>query len=121
MRDLEEKARQAKEKKATLGPDIDLGTFKSDLVPHDYLEDLSALSESDKKQMIQAGVDAEERERAGTFVQKDTSVLHSRSKQEGLEVIPIKEALKYDWIQDYYWKPTSTRPGPTLTCTTAMS
>ena len=40
MRDLEEKARQAKEKKATLGPDIDLGAFKSDPVPHDYLEDL---------------------------------------------------------------------------------
>jgi len=105
MRDLDEKAREAKEKKATLGPDIDLGAFKSDRVPHDYLEDLSALSEEDKNRMILAGVDAKERERSGTFVQKDTSVLHSRSKQEGLEVIPIKEALKqYSWVKDYYWK-----------------
>ena len=105
MRDLDEKAREAKEKKATLGPDIDLGAFKSDRVPHDYLEDLSALSEEDKNRMILTGVDAKERDRSGTFVQKDTSVLHSRSKQEGLEVIPIKEALKqYSWVQDYYWK-----------------
>jgi len=105
VRDLEEKARQAKEKKAALGSDIDLDAFQSDPVPHDYLEDLGALSEADKKQMILAGIDAMERERSGTFVQKDTAVLHSRSKQEGLEVIPIKEALKqHNWVEDYYWK-----------------
>jgi Fe-S cluster assembly scaffold protein SufB len=105
VRDLEEKARQAKEKKAALGMDIDLDAFQSDPVPHDYLEDLGALSEADKKQMILAGIDAMERERSGTFVQKDTAVLHSRSKQEGLEVIPIKDALKqYGWVEDYYWK-----------------
>jgi Fe-S cluster assembly scaffold protein SufB len=105
VRDLEEKARQAKEKKGALGPDIDLDAFQSDPVPHDYLEDLGALSEADKKQMILAGIDAMERERSGTFVQKDTAVLHSRSKQEGLEVIPIKDALKqYGWVEDYYWK-----------------
>jgi Fe-S cluster assembly scaffold protein SufB len=105
VRDLEERARQAKEKKAALGSDIDLDAFQSDPVPHDYLEDLGALSEADKKQMILAGIDATERERSGTFVQKDTAVLHSRSKQEGLEVIPIKDALKqYAWVQDYYWK-----------------
>ncbi len=105
MRDLEEKARQAKNKKAALGPDIDLDAFQSDPVPHDYLEDLEALSEADKKQMILAGVDAKERDRSGTFVQKDTAVLHARSKQEGLEVMPIKEALKErNWVEDYYWK-----------------
>jgi Fe-S cluster assembly scaffold protein SufB len=37
-------------------------------------------------------------------VQKDSAVIHSRSKQEGLEVLPIKKALKqYDWLKDYYW------------------
>ncbi|NVM57800.1 MAG: SufD family Fe-S cluster assembly protein, partial [Desulfobacterales bacterium] len=105
MRDLDEKAVQAKDKKGALGPDIDLDSFRSDPVHHDYIDDLGALSEADKKQMILAGVDAKERERSGSFVQKDTSVLHARSKQEGLEVIPIKEALKqYDWVKDYYWK-----------------
>jgi len=38
-------------------------------------------------------------------VQKDSSVIHSRSKQEGLEVLPIKKALEeHAWVQDYYWK-----------------
>jgi len=105
MRDLDEKARQAKEKKASLGADIDLDAYQTEAVAHDYVEDLGTLPEADKNRMILAGVDAEERDRSGTFLQKDTAVLHSRSKQEGLEVIPIKEALKqYDWVQDYYWK-----------------
>lgn len=105
MRDLDEKARQAKEKKAGLGPDIDLDAYESEAVAHEYVEDLHVLSEADKKRMILAGVDAEEKDRSGTFIQKDTVVVHAHSKQEGLEVIPIKDALKkYDWVQDYYWK-----------------
>ena len=55
--------------------------------------------------MIQSGIDASENGRSGTYIQMDTAVVHSHAKQEGLEVIPIKEALKkYDWIRDYYWK-----------------
>jgi len=105
MRDLEEKALQAREKKAGLGLDIDLETYQSEPVSHDYVKDLGSLSEDDKKRMILAGVDAEEKDRSGTYVQKDTAVIHAQSKQEGLEVMPIKQALKEcDWIQDYYWK-----------------
>jgi Fe-S cluster assembly scaffold protein SufB len=105
MRDLEEKAMQAREKKAGLGLDIDLEAYQSGPVSHDYVKDLGSLSEDDKKRMILAGVDAEEKDRSGTYVQKDTAVIHAQSKQEGLEVMPIKQALKEcDWIQDYYWK-----------------
>jgi Fe-S cluster assembly scaffold protein SufB len=105
MRDLNERALQAKEKKAGLGPDVDLSAFESAEVSHDYVADLTALSDEDKRRMILAGVDAEEKDRAGTYVQKDSSVIHSHAKQEGLEVLPIKKALQeYDWVKDYYWK-----------------
>ncbi len=107
MRDLDfdQKAAEAKEKKAALGTDIDLATFTSEPVSHDYLQDLTVMSEEDRKRMLLAGVDTGETERSGTYLQKDSSVLHSRSKQEGLEVIPIKQALEqYDWVYDYYWK-----------------
>ena len=104
MRDLDEKARQAKQKKASLGPDIDLDAYESEGLPHEYVEDPGLLSEADKKQMILAGVDAEEKERSGTFIQKDTVAIHAHSRQEGLEVIPVKDALReYEWVQDYYW------------------
>jgi len=105
MRDLEEKAMQAREKKAGLGLDIDLDAYQSEPVSHDYVKDLGSLSEDDKKRMILAGVDAEEKDRSGTYVQKDTAVIHAHSRQEGLEVMPIKDALgRYDWLEDYYWK-----------------
>ncbi|MBW2108176.1 MAG: SufD family Fe-S cluster assembly protein [Deltaproteobacteria bacterium] len=106
MRDLDEKAVQAKEKKAALGPDIDLDAFDVEPVPHGYIENLAALPPQDKQRMILAGVDASEQGRSGTYLQKDTAVIHAHTKdQEGLEVLPIKEALKrYDWVKDYYWK-----------------
>lgn len=105
MRELDKKALQAKEKNAKLGPDIDLESYDSEPVPHDYVEDLGSLSEAEKNRMILAGVDAEEKDRSGTYIQKDTAVLHAGSKEEGLEVIPIKQALReHEWIKDYYWK-----------------
>jgi hypothetical protein len=37
MRALDEKAVHAKEKKGALGPDIDLDSFQSEAVHHDYI------------------------------------------------------------------------------------
>ncbi len=105
MRDIDEKALEAKDKKAGLGPDIDFETYESTPVRHDYVTELSTLSAADKERMVLTGVDAGGKERSGSFIQKDSSVIHSRSKHDGLEVIPIKEALKkYDWVEDYYWQ-----------------
>ena len=105
MRGIDEKAEEAKEKKAALGPDIDLNTFTAEPVAHDTLPDLEKLSDEDKRQMIKAGIDTREAGRSGSYIQMDTAAIFSRSRQEGLEVIPIKKALKEcDWIRDYYWK-----------------
>ncbi len=105
MRDIDEKALKAKEKKAALGPDVDLATFTADPVDHPYMQDLTKMPEEDRLRLIQTGIDVKEEIRSGTYIQKDTAVLHAHSLQEGLEVIPIKKALKdYPWVQDYYWK-----------------
>jgi hypothetical protein len=105
MRDIDEKALKAREKKAALGPDVDLSTFTADPVQHSALKSLDQLSDEDRRQMIKAGIDAQEAGRSGSYIQMDTAAIFSRSKQEGLEVIPIKKALKEcDWIHDYYWK-----------------
>jgi uncharacterized protein len=105
MRDLNDRAVEARDKKADIGSDIDLSAFQNESLSHVYLEDLKALSDSDRKQMILAGIDTQDNTRSGTFIQKDSAVIHAHSKQDGLEVIPIREALdKYDWVQDHYWK-----------------
>lgn len=104
---LKEKAEKAKDKKAAIGPDINLDEFDDAPVPHAYLadEDMCALPELDQKRLIMAGMDVTQKDRGGTYFQKDTEVVHCHSQQEGIEVIPIKKALeKHDWVEEYYWK-----------------
>jgi len=105
--ELKKKAAKATNKKALIGPDIDLGKFEKDPVHHDYLseEGLQTLPDEEQQQLLMAGLDLTGKDRGGTFLQKDTTVIHCTSKQEGIEVIPIRKALEeYKWIQDYYWK-----------------
>ena len=104
---LKEKAKKAKDKKGAIGPDINLDEFDQSPVPHSYLaeEDLCDLSQEEQERLIMSGLDVTEKERGGTYLQKDTSVIHCHSRQDGIEVIPIKKALEqYEWIKEYYWK-----------------
>lgn len=57
MREIDEKALQAKDKKAGLGPDIDLETFSVEAVAHEYLEDLARLPEEARKEMRAPDID----------------------------------------------------------------
>lgn len=105
--ELNDRASKAAEKKAAIGPDIELREFETSSESHAYLSDdqFHSLPEEEKNLLLLSGVDVLERERGGTYFQKDTSVVHCETKQEGIEVIPIRVALeKYDWIKDYYWK-----------------
>ncbi|MCX5880202.1 MAG: SufD family Fe-S cluster assembly protein, partial [Deltaproteobacteria bacterium] len=107
IEELKERAGKAADKKAALGPDINLKEFDDSFVVHSYMadEDLCALPQVEQKRLIMAGLDVSQKERAGTFFQKDTSVIHCHSAQDGIEVIPIRKALEHHpWIRDYYWK-----------------
>jgi Fe-S cluster assembly scaffold protein SufB len=54
--------------------------------------------------MLIAGIDISEKERTGSFILEDNTVVHAHAFQEGLEVLGTGAALKkYDWLQDYYW------------------
>lgn len=105
--ELVEKAKKAVGKQGAIGPDIDLNQFEKAPVPHQYLadEDLCALPADEQQRLIMAGLDLTKKERGGTYFQKDTSVIHCDSRQEGIQVMPIRKALEdHDWIRDYYWK-----------------
>ena len=104
--DLRQRAAKAIDKKAALGPDVDLKQFDSAPVPHTYMadEELCELPPDEQKRLIMAGLDVTQKDRSGTFFQKDTSVIHCHSQQQGIEVMPIRKALEQEWIKDYYWK-----------------
>lgn len=103
-KDIDRKAGEAKEKKAAYGPDIDLDSYCVEGECHDPLTSLEQLPEEDKSMMLKAGVDATEQDRSGSYVQKDTSAVYVTSLMDGLEVLPIKDALKLGWVNEYYWK-----------------
>jgi Fe-S cluster assembly scaffold protein SufB len=105
--ELKRKAAQAAQKPAAIGPDIDLSAFEKSAVHHDYLtdQDLRSVPPGEQRRLVMAGIDVSEKERSGTYFQKDTTVVHCKTRQEGIEVMPIRQALKHqEWIWDYYWK-----------------
>ena len=94
--ELKERATRVIHKKAALGSDINLDEFDEAPVSHSYLEhnELRELPMADQKRLIMSGLDVTKKNRGGTFLQKDTEVIHCHSQQDGIEVIPIKKALE---------------------------
>jgi Fe-S cluster assembly protein SufB len=104
---LREKALKALNKAAAFGEDIGLEAFQRGYVPHKYLadEELCAIPQTERERLLMAGLDVTQEERGGTYFQKDTTVIHCGSREEGIEVLPVKTALEqHDWVRDYYWK-----------------
>ncbi|MFP4072081.1 MAG: SufD family Fe-S cluster assembly protein, partial [Desulfovibrionales bacterium] len=85
--------------------DVDLSQYTFEGFDTCGIEDLRTMSQEDRDQLLMAGVDVEERERSGTYLQVDHSKVHCKSKQPGVEILSINDALaKYDGLPEYYWK-----------------
>ncbi len=107
--ELKKKAEKALNKKPAYGEDIDLEKFKHDAPEYEYDPNLEkVLDEKDKESLENIGIDIKRDTRAGSFIQTDHSVVQCNVKQEGIEILPMSEALKkYHWIKDYWWKAVS--------------
>ncbi len=68
-------------------------------------ESLAELSHEEKERLKFLGVD-ESFKKEGEYIQIDAKpFICKKTEAEGLEILPITEALKkYDWIEDYFWK-----------------
>ena len=103
--ELRKKAINAKDKAASLGPDIDLQSYSTEVEERAPLSEIGELPKDDRKQIRQVGVKEELEERSGTFIQIDDSVVYSETSEEGVEIMGMTEALeKYDWLDEYWWK-----------------
>ena len=106
--ELKKRAEAAREKKAAFGEDIDLDKFKEGSKDLERVERLAELDEEEKQTLLDVGVVPSEEGRAGSFVLMDDSIVHSSSKVQGVEVLPLSDALKkHGWLKDYYWKAVS--------------
>ena len=106
VRNVYSDAERAKDKKAALGADITIENFTDETVNAlDMIDDLDDLNKQTKKDLLKVGVDTEENNRSGSFLQVDQSnIFTNNSMSDSIEVMNIGVALdKYSWVEDYLW------------------
>lgn len=85
--------------------EVDLNDYTFDGASAPDLPDLSQVSEADRQQLRMTGVDVDEADRSGTFLQFDQSRVHCRTNNPDVEILGIEAALeRYQGLPDYYWK-----------------
>ena len=103
-----EKARQAISKKAKYGIDVDLSSYKlPEANTHKPITDLSELRSRDEINLLRkAGFSDGDSRTSGSYLQYDFDTICHKSKDPGVEVLPIDEAWEEhgDWLKDYWWK-----------------
>lgn len=103
--DSKRKAKEAVFKESPFGSDIDLGGFTMQAVELGKVVSLTDLPKEFKERSLCVGLDARGVHRAGSFFQADHSVMLSESRQKGLEVMSMGDALRrYAWLEDYWWE-----------------
>jgi Fe-S cluster assembly protein SufB len=85
--------------------DIDLNQYRTQAEAHGYIENLNHIAPDDAAKFLDVGIDIAGNSRAGTFIQKDRSVIHSHTHQAGVEVMSISLAQqRHAWLSDYLWR-----------------
>jgi Fe-S cluster assembly scaffold protein SufB len=85
--------------------EVNLDNYQNETQEHEYINELARIDSSDADKLLDVGVDTKETGRAGTFIQKDKSVIHCKTKLDGVEVMSISKATeKHEWLADYMWK-----------------
>jgi hypothetical protein len=105
LSELKQAAEKSKGKKAAFGSDLDLKDFQRQAQDWSYDENYQSFDTQEKDHLLRAGIELTDEDHAGTFFQADRSIMHCKTSQPGLEILPIREALeKYDGLKEYYWR-----------------
>lgn len=105
MSEIKARAEKSRDKKASLGSDLELSGFSRQGGEWEYDPDYGRFSPEERLHLLKSGIELTDEEHAGTFLQADTAVVHCQVNQPGVEVLPITEALKsHDWVPDLLWR-----------------
>ncbi|RLG29101.1 SufD family Fe-S cluster assembly protein [Methanosarcinales archaeon] len=103
-KDIIERAERARAKKAALGEDIAIEKYAIGK-EHKALNSLNEIPAEYQQDLLDAGIEPSEKDRSGSFLQQDCSVVFSTVKYPGLELMSTEDALKgHNWLKDYLWK-----------------
>jgi Fe-S cluster assembly scaffold protein SufB len=105
MPEIRNKAEAARSKQAVYGEDIDLSVYEKEAPEYGRDPDLVQMTEEEKDHVLEVGIDVTKAERTGSFFLKGHSPVHCSVTQEGVELLPIAEALeKYADLEKYWWR-----------------
>ncbi|MDP1553384.1 MAG: SufD family Fe-S cluster assembly protein, partial [Methanobacteriaceae archaeon] len=93
-------------KKALYGEDIDLEKFiLEEAGDHENVNRANEVPKKVQETLLKVGVDPDEKDRSGTFIQMDQSGVCASCDSESVEIMGMNIALdKYNWLKDYMWK-----------------
>jgi len=105
MPEIKSKAEAARSKQAPYGEDIDLTAYERSVSVYGDDPNLERLSEEEKSHVLEVGIDVAKADRTGSFFLKGHSPVQCTVGQDGVELLPIAEALKkYDGLEKYWWQ-----------------
>ncbi|MEA1967342.1 MAG: SufD family Fe-S cluster assembly protein [Thermodesulfobacteriota bacterium] len=83
---------------------IDLSLYTANAEEHEYVDNLSGITENDALEFVKVGIETKDSLRSGTFIQKDNSLIHCSKSSKGVDLRPIAKALKeFPWLDQYMW------------------
>ena len=105
MSEIRQRAESSRQKKAVFGPDLNLEEFSRQGGAWEYDPDYRGFSPEERSRLLTTGIELTDKDHAGTFLQADRAIVHCQTRQPGVEVLPITEALKrYDWVREHLWR-----------------
>lgn len=105
MSEIKKRAQLSRDKKAALGPDLDLADFSRQGGEWAYDPDYRQFAPEERGHLLKAGIELTDEDHAGTFLQADTRVVHCQANRPGVEVLPITQALdRHDWVPRHLWR-----------------
>jgi Fe-S cluster assembly scaffold protein SufB len=102
-------AEAAAEKKAALGPDIDLAQFRT-VSEQQRIDSLASLEQQVRETVLMSGFTADENERSASYFQMDRTPIYERVMDAfdgAIEIMGIQEALlRYpdEMVEKWWWR-----------------
>jgi Fe-S cluster assembly scaffold protein SufB len=104
MSEIKGRAELSREKKAAFGLDLNLEEFSRQGGDWKYDPDYQHFSPEERSHLLTAGIELTDEDHAATFLQADKAIVHCQTRQPGVEILPITEAVRrHHWVKDLLW------------------
>jgi Fe-S cluster assembly scaffold protein SufB len=104
MSEIRNRAELSREKQAAFGTDLNLQEFSRQGGSWEYDPDYRQFSPEERSRLLTAGIELTDEDHAATFLQADKAIVHCQTRQPGVEVLPITQAVsQHAWVKDMLW------------------